>query len=81
MSGAKTNIPLTGFDSVVDIARETKTLNPKVLHLYIENLFDKYDLFDEDWFLCTGFFKSTDLYDEETNTCLCLSCKNIPTQK
>ena len=67
----------TGFDSVVDIAREIRTLNLKVLHLYIENFFDKYDLFEEEeWFLCTGCFKNTDWYDEESK--LCRSCAHIP---
>ena len=71
----------TGLESVVLIARQTKTLNLELLHLYIENFFEyvSHDLFYEDWFTCSKCFKSTHSLSDDTN--LCTDCEDSTTEK
>ena len=73
----------TAFDSVVEVLYEaTNTnMNVKSLHYYIDDFFDKDELFDEEWFMCSKCFKTIDYYDEQRNICLCKSCEESTTQK
>jgi hypothetical protein len=67
----------TAFDSVLKVVYETtQHVNVEDLHFFIDDFFDKDELFDEDWFLCSKCFKSTDYYDEAKDTVMCMVCDN-----
>ena len=72
----------TAFDSVVRALYETTNhINIEDLHMYIDDFFDKDELFYEDWFLCSKCNKSTDYYDVEKDTIMCSACEDTTTQK
>ena len=72
----------TAFDSVAKVVYETaKTINIEDLHFYIDDFFEKWELFDEEWFMCSKCFKTIDYYDGQRNICLCKSCEESTTQK
>jgi len=60
----------TAFDSVVQVVYETtNTVNIEDLHFFIDDFFNKDELFDEEWFLCSKCFKTTPVLSNDTNLC------------
>ena len=60
----------TGFDSILKVVFSIKKyIDAEILDFYIDDFFEKQYIFEEEWYFCAKCQKSTEFFNDESDTC------------